>query len=49
MSRGTIQRSIRIPDDVWFTAKTKAEEEGTNLSEVIREALIEFSNRPSSK
>lgn len=45
MSRGTIQRSVRIADDIWNSAKTKAEDEGTTLSEVIRDALLSFINQ----
>lgn len=48
MSRGTIQRSVRIPDDVWLAAKERADAEGVTLSEVIREALIAFTDRPKS-
>ncbi len=39
MSRGTIHRTIRIPDEIWLPAKAKADADGVNLSEVIREAL----------
>lgn len=39
MSRGTIHRTIRIPDEIWLPAKAKAEAEGETLSDVIREAL----------
>jgi predicted DNA binding CopG/RHH family protein len=39
MSRGTIHRTIRIDDALWTAAKAKADAEGVNLSEVIREAL----------
>lgn len=39
MSRGTIHRTVRVDDTLWTAAKTKAEAEGTNLSDVIRDAL----------
>lgn len=32
-------RNIRIDDDLWNAALAKAENEGSNLSEVIREWL----------
>jgi len=39
MSKGTTHRTVRIEDGLWDAAKTKAEAEGVNLSEVIRRAL----------
>lgn len=42
MSKGTTIRGIRIPDDLWDAARRKAEAEGRNLSEIIREALQEY-------
>jgi predicted DNA binding CopG/RHH family protein len=39
MSKGTIHRTVRIDDALWMAAKAKADAEGVNLSEVIREAL----------
>lgn len=39
MSKGTPHRCFRIPDEVWFPAKAKAESEGASLSDIIREAL----------
>lgn len=39
MSKGTTHRTVRIEDGLWDAAKTKAEAEGANLSDVIREAL----------
>jgi hypothetical protein len=38
----TPQRSFRIPDDIFLPAKAKAQEEGVSLSEVVRDALIEY-------
>jgi hypothetical protein len=35
-------RNFRIPDDVYLPALEKATAEGTNLSEVVRDALIEY-------
>lgn len=39
MSKGTKVRTVRIDDALWDAAKTKADAEGTNLSEVIRDYL----------
>ena len=39
MSRGTTHRTVRIDDGLWNAAKVKAEAEGVNLSDVIRDAL----------
>jgi len=39
MSRGTTHRTVRIDDALWDAAKTKAAEEGRNVSDVIRELL----------
>lgn len=38
----TPHRTIRVPDDVWAAAKEKAERDGTNLSEKIREWLVDY-------
>lgn len=46
-TRGTTHRTIRIDDGLWEAAKAKAEEEGRNLSEIIREALREYAETPS--
>lgn len=42
MSRGTIHRTVRVEDGLWLPAKAKAEAEGRNLSDVIREALRDY-------
>lgn len=42
MSRGTTHRTVRIEDALWDAAKTKAEAEGKNISEVIRELLADW-------
>lgn len=41
----TPQRTVRVPDDVWEAAKTKAAERGENLSDVIRKALARYAAR----
>lgn len=38
----TPHRTIRVPDDVWDAAMTKAKGEGRTLSELIREWLTEY-------
>jgi len=42
MSAGTTRRTVRIDDDLWDAARTVADESGDNLSEVLREALIDY-------
>ena len=42
MSRGTTRRTVRIGDGLWDKAKELADENGDNLSEVIRRALVEY-------
>lgn len=42
MSRGTIHRTVRVPDEIWLPAKEIAEHEGETLSDVIRRALLEY-------
>lgn len=38
----TLPRSLRIPDDVWRAALTKARAEGTTLTAVVVEALRKY-------
>jgi hypothetical protein len=42
MSRGTLPRSLRIPDDVWQAALAKARTEGTTLTAVVVAALRRY-------
>jgi predicted HicB family RNase H-like nuclease len=42
VSRGTRNRNVRVPDELWDTARAKAEAEGRNLSEIIRQALERY-------
>ena len=42
MSKGTPLRNVRIPDDVWAAAKAKAERQGRNVSDVIRDLLARW-------
>ena len=39
MTRGTTHRTFRAEDELWLPAKAKAEAEGRNLSDVLRDAL----------
>lgn len=47
MSKGTTRRSIRIEDELWDAAKTKAEAEGTDLSNIIRGKLRDYIEEPT--
>lgn len=42
MSQGTTHRTVRIEDGLWLAAKAKADAEGVNLSEIIRQALRDY-------
>lgn len=35
-------RSFRISDEIYLPAKAKADAEGTTLSDVVRDALVEY-------
>lgn len=41
-SKGTTRRSIRLEDDLWAAAITKAAAEGTDVSAVVRSALADY-------
>ncbi|MBP3044845.1 hypothetical protein KKR91_01355 [Arthrobacter jiangjiafuii] len=47
MSKGTARRTVRIEDELWDAAKTKAEAEGTDLSNIIRGALRGYLEEPA--
>ena len=42
MSRGTTHRSVRIEQELWDAAKAAANENGDNLSDIIRKALQQY-------
>ena len=42
MSDGTPRRAVRVDDALWTAAKQTAEEQGENLSAVIRECLKDY-------
>jgi len=35
-------RAVRVSDDLWNAAQTKASESGEGLSDVIRRALVDY-------
>ena len=38
----TPTRSFRIPDDIYYPARDKAQEQGDNLSDIVRDALLDY-------
>lgn len=46
MSKGTKRHSIRIEDELWEAALTKAAQHDTTASETIRALLTEWVNKP---
>lgn len=38
----TPRRTIRIPDQLWLNAQTRADSRGENLSDIIRQALQRY-------
>jgi hypothetical protein len=44
MSRGTRQRNFRCEDELWDKAKEAAVERDDNLSDILRQALINYIN-----
>jgi predicted HicB family RNase H-like nuclease len=46
MSREPMKaKAVRVPNDLWKAAQTKADERGEYLSEVIRKALERYVSR----
>lgn len=41
----TPQRAIRVPDDLWQRARAIAKDRGETISEVLRDALVEYVKR----
>ncbi len=39
MSRGTTLRNVRVPDNLWDAALSRAVKDETSVSEVLRELL----------
>lgn len=42
MKKGTVNKSVRIPDSLWRQAKEKAREEGYTMEGLIRNLLTEY-------
>lgn len=42
MSRGTMPRAIRIPDDLWNAAQDKARRTGVTVSDKVRDGLQQW-------
>jgi hypothetical protein len=42
MSRGTKQRGFRCEDELWDRAKEVADKRGDKLSDILRQALIDY-------
>ncbi len=47
--KGTRIRNVRVPDDIWLPAKTRAEREGTTLTAVIVQRLGEYGAERSER
>lgn len=45
MSKGTTVRTFRVPDPRWMAAKTRADDEGRTLTEIVNDALEEYGTR----
>ena len=45
MTNETPRRAIRIADDLWLAAQAMAAQEGTTVSEHIREELTEWTGK----
>jgi hypothetical protein len=43
-----VPKAVRVPDELWKAAQTKADERGEYLSEVIRKALERYVARRSA-
>lgn len=43
--RGTRLRAVRIPDEIWDAATATAKDLDDNLSEVIRDSLVRYTER----
>ena len=45
MPPGTTLRNVRVPDELWDAALARAENEHTNVSEVVRKLLQQWVDR----
>ncbi|SNS63711.1 hypothetical protein SAMN05443665_10075 [Actinomadura meyerae] len=47
--KGTPRRTIRVSDEQWRKAKEKAEKEGRDVSDVVRDCLDEYTKDDPKK
>ncbi|WP_433138748.1 ribbon-helix-helix protein, CopG family [Actinomadura nitritigenes] len=47
--KGTPRRTIRVGDKEWEAAKKKAEAEGRDVSDVVRECLDQYVSKDDKK
>jgi len=38
----TVAHTVRVPEDLWIAARTRARENGENVSDVVRRALTDY-------
>jgi Arc/MetJ-type ribon-helix-helix transcriptional regulator len=43
--KGHRLHAVRVPDEIWEAAKTTANARDENLSEVVRDALVRYTER----
>jgi hypothetical protein len=48
MSNETPIRTVRVSDKLWFKAKARAKRDDTTISEVINQALRDFTSKKAS-
>lgn len=41
----TPKRSIRVPDEMWLTARANAAERGEDLASIVRDAIDKYNKR----
>lgn len=47
-SEGTTRRSVRISDEIWLAALTKARRRRETISDVLRRALVTYINEDTT-
>ena len=48
MSNGTKIRGVRVPEDLWRAAKTRAAKDGLRVSDVVRDALTNYTREAAT-
>jgi hypothetical protein len=43
------QRAVRVPTALWLAAQARADIERVNLSQIIRDALVDYVARPTTE